>query len=305
MKQKARTGVVFVAAGLLSAGLLASAETVIDSFSEGGVIRWQVSGSPTTCDVEWASSPAGPWQKSWDGLKGIVVTGTSAQASVPMFFRVARTDAWMQEGLVLHLPCNGDLLDHSAYGNNPTMNGFGDLSLDRVGSPSSSLRLDAGEYLSVAGNASLTMTNVTVALWAKFDNPQGNYPFLLEMGPHASVWSLFVDQVASEARSGWLAVRGGASSPEPRLEEVIVSNRWYHLAATISGTRAILYMDGVARTTGAVAAVKTTIGTLTIGRPSSALAPPDNCFAGSMDDIRIYNRELSATEMAQLHLLAP
>jgi hypothetical protein len=296
-------GLVFITAGLFSAGLLASAETVIESFSQGGVIRWQVSGPPATCDVEWASSPAGPWQKSWDGLKGIVVTGTSAQASVPMFFRVARTDAWMQEGLVLHLPCNGDLLDHSAYGNNPTVIGFADLSADRAGNPSSALRLDSGEYLSLPGNSTLVMTNVTVALWTKFSAM--TWMGLVEMGPSASVWSLFVDQSGGiPPNLPWhFYARGGADNPFVNTAPVLQSNQWYHIAATFSGTQAILYQDGVPAKTGTAAAVSTSITTLFVGRNASSTVPA--YFSGSMDDIRVYSRALSAAEVAQIYSLAP
>lgn len=296
-------GAVVLSAGLLSAGLLASAETVIDSFSQNGTIRWQVSGSPTTCDVEWASSPSGPWRRSWDGLKGIAVTGTSAEVSVPMFFRILRTDGWLQQGLVLHLPCNGDLLDQSVQGNNPTLNGFPDLSADRAGNPSSALRLDTGEYLSLAGNPSVVMTNVTVALWAKFSAM--TWMGLIEMGPSASVWSLFVDQSGgSPPNLPWhFYARGAAANPFVNTTPVLEAARWYHVAATFSGTQAILYQDGVPAKTGTVPAVSTAITTLYIGRTASAAVP--NYFAGSMDDIRVYSRALSAAEIAQIYSLAP
>jgi hypothetical protein len=219
-----------------------------------------------------------------------------------MFFRVFRAEAWMREGLVLHLPCNGDLLDHSAYGNNPTANGLVDLSLDRVGTPSSALRLDSGEFLSVPGNSSLIMTNVTVSLWANFNNLTMIWPGLIEMGPVASVWSLFVDQSGGTPPNlPWhFYVRGGAADPNVHTDPVLVTNRWYHFAASIRGTQAILYQDGVPAKTGTVPAVSTTITTLYIGRLHSA-----NYFSGTMDDIRIYNRVLNADEIACLYSLAP
>jgi hypothetical protein len=72
---------------------------------------------------------------------------------------------------------------------------------------------------------------------------------------------------------------------------------WYHIACTISGNTAQIYINGAAD-----GAPQTRIGTpatstdpLTFGYSGTYAA-----FPGALDDVRIYNRALSATEVAAL-----
>jgi Concanavalin A-like lectin/glucanases superfamily len=80
-----------------------------------------------------------------------------------------------------------------------------------------------------------------------------------------------------------------------------VANRWYHLVATFSPTKTDLYINGVLDNSGAAteAVIYYTHNGAHIGT--------ENCgatletFNGKMDDIRIYNRVLSASEVSQLY----
>jgi hypothetical protein len=71
---------------------------------------------------------------------------------------------------------------------------------------------------------------------------------------------------------------------------------WYHVAATMSGNQATVYIngvqDGVATRTGTAV---TTADPLTFG-----YAGFHTRYPGVLDDVRIYNRALSATEVAAL-----
>jgi hypothetical protein len=307
MKMTFDQGCIGRSLALCLAVTVARADIEIDSVDHNGTIKWSVSEAPSTCHVEWASSASGPWLRSWDPLKNIIVTGSSAEASIPLFFRVVRATSSLDFGLIFHMPCNGDLLDHSPFGNNPTPTGLVDLGPDRASNSSRALRVDLGEYLSVASSPSLVATNLTVALWVKF-NTVSTWPGLVTVSPNGDVWSIFVDQVGATSTPGWMYLRGGAPSPALPLEETLQTNRWYHLAATVAGTNAVLYMDGVPRKTGTVAPLGNSLTTIYIGR-HAVLHPTDPTshwmFSGLMDDIRIYNRALDGTELAALHSLAP
>ncbi|MBU4459687.1 MAG: LamG domain-containing protein [Verrucomicrobia bacterium] len=304
MQRNVGLGLTAVVIGVLGAAFPSRAETVIDSFSQNGVIRWQVSSSPETCDVEWASSPAGPWRRSWDGLKDLVVTGSSSEVSVPMFYRIVRTVPWQSQDLVLWMPLNSEIDDHSTCSNIPTATGWIDFGDDRAGSSARALRLDLGEYLTAPATPCLSSSNVTVSLWASFKTFT-NYPCMIELGPHNTSWQLFIDQVGTSSTAGWFYVRGGAASPAIPVREVLQTNRWYHMAATFAGNTAILYLDGEPRATGTVANVGTVNDTLHIGRNAKIHSTSDYYFSGSLDDIRVYRRVLSADQVYQLYLLAP
>jgi hypothetical protein len=144
-----------------------------------------------------------------------------------------------------------------------------------------------------------------VALWAKFHDLAMIWPRLIEMGSTPFAWSLFVDQTGGTPPNlPWhFYVYGGGSVGFAYTDPVLQTNRWYHFAATFSGTRAILYQDGLPGKTGTVDAVKTSITTLYIGRRADSTTT--HLFSGLMDDIRIYDRVLSAAEIAGIYSLPP
>lgn len=79
----------FIIGGLTIQMVQAQSNLYITSFHGNGMLTWSNVVPNATCDVEWASSPEGPWTNSWETLKEIP-TGTNAEmsASVPMFYRV-------------------------------------------------------------------------------------------------------------------------------------------------------------------------------------------------------------------------
>jgi chitodextrinase len=75
---------------------------------------------------------------------------------------------------------------------------------------------------------------------------------------------------------------------------VLAVNTWTHLAATFDGATVRLYVNGVQVASQAqTTPLATTSGTLQIGGDSY----PDEFFAGRIDEVRIYNRALSAAEI--------
>lgn len=77
----------------------------------------------------------------------------------------------------------------------------------------------------------------------------------------------------------------------------VANNTWYHVALTYDGAAAHLYLNGKEDVTPLVIAGNlTSVGSLTMG---SALHPAF-AFTGFLDDARIYNRALSASEIAAI-----
>jgi chitodextrinase len=75
---------------------------------------------------------------------------------------------------------------------------------------------------------------------------------------------------------------------------VVPVNTWTHLAATFDGSATRLFVNGVQVASQAqTAPLKTTTATLQIGADSY----PSEFFAGLIDEVRIYNRALSAAEI--------
>jgi hypothetical protein len=77
---------------------------------------------------------------------------------------------------------------------------------------------------------------------------------------------------------------------------VISDSDWHHLAITNDGTTTRFYVDGVARGSATQSGVNITTATVnTIGNYAG------NYFNGSIDDVRIYNRALTAEQIKTLY----
>ena len=74
----------------------------------------------------------------------------------------------------------------------------------------------------------------------------------------------------------------------------LVPNTWTHVAATYNGTQIQLYINGgLVSSTPATGAIQTTTTPLRIGGNTYST----EFFQGLIDEVRIYNRALSAAEI--------
>jgi hypothetical protein len=95
--------------------------------------------------------------------------------------------------------------------------------------------------------------------------------------------------------SGWIRVNPtSGSSQSIGATPALVTNTWTHLATTYDGTSLKLYVNGTLRAT------KAQTGSMYVS--SSPLKFGGNAawgefFAGQLDEIRIYNRSLTQSEI--------
>ncbi len=93
--------------------------------------------------------------------------------------------------------------------------------------------------------------------------------------------------------------------------QVLVINTWYHVASVwqASGNTMVLYINGVADAAtptvsgSAPTSLSNNTSPLRIGNFRESGGANVKHFSGKMDDVRIYNRALSATEVKQLYKL--
>ena len=113
------------------------------------------------------------------------------------------------------------------------------------------------------------------------------------------------DNIASNEDNGYclrtgngypnFVIRGAGNWREAISEEQININNWYHLIGTFNGTQVKIYVNGILKRTldysGSITASTTD---LFIGRFGYSA---ERWFTGLIDEVRIYNRALSAEEI--------
>jgi hypothetical protein len=92
----------------------------------------------------------------------------------------------------------------------------------------------------------------------------------------------------------------GSTSGTASASFTISRDIWYHLVSIWTGTRAELYVNGILRSTNSTSLVgNPTGGAISIARQRALGGNNGGWYQGSLSDIQIYNRALTAQEVAQ------
>jgi uncharacterized repeat protein (TIGR01451 family) len=204
----------------------------------------------------------------------------------------------LNQGLVAYYPFDGNANDASGFGRDGTVVGA-TLAADRFGNPNGSYHFSGGDYIWAAADG-LPTGERTTALWFRTDNLSTQV--MLGYGGGSCGTSWFMGIGSEFFTSSHCNVN---SIVYPQNAPVGV---WTHYAVTTDpgGTR--LYVNGVleAENTTFVNNTNVTGTDLGIGVASSpgGVVPYTDVnigyFVGEIDDVRIYNRALSAAEMFAL-----
>ncbi len=202
-------------------------------------------------------------------------------------------------GLVAWYPFSWNANDFSGHGHHGTVYGA-TLTADRYGNPNSAYLFDGiNDYIQVPYSVELNPPKrMTVSSWVKADSwgslSYSNYVLGTEQSGNKG-YSLRGGATTATFMIG----SGGAWWPAETASGAIASDRWYHLTGVYDGTAVRLYINGVEMVTTACydtitpATIELIIGT----SPGSFL----RYFDGVIDDIRIYSRALSASEIVDLY----
>lgn len=155
------------------------------------------------------------------------------------------------------------------------------------------LSLDgSNEYVAVPAVSGLPAgSQFSISVWV-YPTAAKSYPMIVSNTTGTDIeLRLFQETLRPEL----IISAGGddARSPDP-----ITLNQWHHLVATYDGSWVSkIFVNGVLKDTGAKAAVA--FVDFQIGARGGGTAYP---FQGLVDEVRIYNRALSTTEVADLYV---
>ncbi|HVW66654.1 MAG TPA: LamG-like jellyroll fold domain-containing protein [Candidatus Peribacteraceae bacterium] len=117
-----------------------------------------------------------------------------------------------------------------------------------------------------------------IPLWNGFDSATSGFGFIRK--PNSPI-----------VYAGWGSSNGEVAGPST------TNGVWYHVMSTYNGTTQRFYVNGVSQGTTSYSNSNFTSGLTTLGNLNSASS---YWFRGNIDDVRIYNRALSASEVAHL-----
>ncbi len=298
--------------------------------TSAAVITW-TTNEPSTSRVDYGTAPQALTLNATDPsfltTHAVVLSGLAAGTTY--YFRVTSVDAAVNgasapasssapasfltanpAGLVAAFSFNeglGDIVnDVSGTGNTGTITGATWTSAGRYGN---ALAFDgASSAITINDAPSLALTTgMTLEAWVKPAALSGWRTILYKERPDGSetalAWALYAsDDTAPPAVYGMLAgATGNNQWTHAKGTTLLPLNTWTHVAGTYDGSALRLYVNGVlVRTLALAGSLAVTPGALRIGGHAGA----GQYFSGLMDEIRVYNRALSLTEI-QADMAAP
>jgi len=160
--------------------------------------------------------------------------------------------------------------------------------------------------VSVANNATLRPTDITLSVWIRADGPQETNASIISKAHTANLMQPYESYGLRFTGPTEVAFSKGSIVRSETTSATIKPGAWTHIVGSYGATapRNRLYVNGVLVGTSsdvnAIAYDGTISGNLFIGAAGCA-AMPCQQYRGSVDDLRIYNTQLTDAQVYQLY----
>ena len=202
-------------------------------------------------------------------------------------------------GLIANYPFNGNANDESGNGYHGTVTGA-TLSADRFGRSNRAYSFNASNKNHIRINTAVGnfgITNFTISAWVKRTSAAG-YEIFTQKGTtfnNSSWWELGWGSFCVHENTGY------ESTLNINTGDTLKNNVWYHFAGIREARKVKFYLNGVlvAETTSeqVLNIDNTTLSEIGCNYAGTAL----ECFNGTIDDVRLYNRALSESEVQLIY----
>ncbi len=192
---------------------------------------------------------------------------------------------------------NGAVRDKSGNGNTGNLVNIATSTFYTQGKLGQAFKFDGvNDYVQInnGANALSGLNNTALSVW--FNGTANGFPAVVNSAVSDLTWGIEFNNSGTS-----LFLWRGGSYRTYTISINLLDKKWHHVVVnyTGSGDSASLYVDGQLQSsfTGSIAGMRTETGNIEIGRYRTGI----NYFKGSIDDVRIYNRALSASEISQLY----
>jgi hypothetical protein len=276
-------------------------------------LSWWGSAYATSYNVKRATSTSGPWTTIASGITDLLTytdnpgAGTwyyVVNAVTPSGTTADSNRATAKVGKTLHtyLACNEGtgtaVSDASGQGHAGTLTGSAAWGTGKSGS---ALALNGStDYVSLPANLVTDLSDFTVACWVYW-NAARTWERIFDFGSGTGRYMFLTPRSSSGGMRFAITVDGGKGEQAVTGTAALPTAQWVHVAVTLSGQLATLYVNGTA-----------------VGSNNAAFLPPwqlggtnqnwigrsqytgDPYFNGRIDEFRIYRGALTAADIAAL-----
>ena len=232
---------------------------------------------------------------------------------VGLFFSLSALaqPSFLKEGLVAYYPFNGNANDDSGNGNNGTSVST-QLTQDRFGNSANALDFNgAGSSVVVPHSKSIAIQNdVTISVWKKGRTPTRNYENYITKRDGQGNWNYSLQGSFYYGPGGcpgekdkYMTGRRNSGQMELKFTDTTVSESigiWVNLVVSIRDKRATFFINGSPSGTSCFGS-DFTLPSVDVGAPLTIGSFEGDWYNGALDDVRIYNRALSGTEVKALY----
>jgi hypothetical protein len=203
-----------------------------------------------------------------------------------------------EKGLIGYWKLDGNAKDSTPYGNDGTIYGNASSTTDRHGQANYAYNFGGGIDKIITGTYFPEIsTEFTVSAFVKPGTAQIAYANI--WGNHGGSTQGIVLQQDNASTNNYYLAYGDSSDWHLSSNASLTADVWQHVIAIKTTTALKIYVDGVevvnTPDTGTVAANPVTNFRIGLGYSSG------RNFNGSIDDVRVYNRALSADEVSDLY----
>jgi rhamnogalacturonan endolyase len=294
----------------------ANATVAVNGSQAFAAVATGSTGSPLAVNVDWSATlgtitPAGgyaapsaagsgtisavaritrtPGYSTGTGSSTAIADSLTATGSTAVLVRNA--DTW----LMANETAGASLTDASGNGNDATLTGATSFVAGRQGN---AVKF-AGGFATLPVGIVSGLTDFTIAAWIKPDSI-ATWQRIFDFGSSTSS-SMFLTTRPSSTGGLRFAINAGSGEQQVNSSVPLTAGIWQHVAVTLRGSTATLYLDGAAVGTNASVSLRpSALGHTTSNFIGKSQFAADPALAAAVDDFRIVARGLTAAEVAAL-----
>lgn len=196
------------------------------------------------------------------------------------------------------MPNGAAITDFSGNGNTGTV--YGDVDYPEGLSGTGAIRFYGGAG-TLPNGVVAGLDDFTIATWVKADSITA-WARVFDFGNDTNNYMFLSARAGVAGNPIRFAITNAGGAAEQRVDgPSLALNTWTHLAISLSGNTATLYVNGVAVATNSGITLRpSSLGTTTRNYLAESQFAADPTFMGTIEDFRIYGRALSTTEINQL-----